>query len=152
MIAEPKSRLQLIFGVFFLAIGCIGVIGGWGAYFRDTEIVRDGKLVEAHVSKKYVMRDAESGNEYKVNYWFDLPDGRRIHSSSELPKRTWNQLTIGAPLKVVYSVENPKRSFPEGGGVTSFGLMIFATVLFGALASLGAMLTVGYIRTDNVKA
>ena len=143
------SRGQLLFGLFFLTIGAIGAVGGWGAYLRDRAIVRTGTRVEARVVRKHVMRDAESGNEYSVDYAFALPDGRRVASTAYLSRREWTTVTVGAALPVLYAPDSPRRSFPEGGGVTSLPLIIFATLLFGLCAVMGFLLLVGARRARS---
>ena len=147
--AARQSKVQLVFGVFFLVLGSIGAIGGVGAYLRDSKIAKTGVHTEARILHKDVIHDAEEGNEFSVDYRFDLPDGTQIKSTAYLPKDEWSRLSVGATLPVVYAAEYPRRSFPEGGGVTSPGIVILATLLFGALAVMGAALTIGYFRQST---
>jgi hypothetical protein len=137
--------------LFFLAVGSIGAIGGWGAYIRDTEIVRTGTKAEARILRKSVVQDVEAGNEYVVRYWFETSEGHRVEGRAYVPKRIWNGLRVGAPLTVIYAPENPRRSFPEGGGVTSLGMVVVVSALFGAIAVMGGALIAGYFRGNEVE-
>lgn len=146
------SRVALGMGALFLVVGCIGAIGSWGAYRLDTSIEKSGQRAEGRITKKSVLFAADGDSDYIVEYWFNLPSGKRVEAVRGVHKQLWNTLRDGEAFVVLYSAEKPKRNFPLGGGVTSIGLAVFASVFFGSFAAFGALLVVGFIRGERTEA
>ena len=140
------SRVALGMGALFFVVGCIGAIGSWGAYRLDTSIEKSGQRAEGRITKKSVLFAADGDSDYIVEYQFNLPSGKRVEAVRGVHKELWNTLRDGEAFVVLYSAENPKRNFPLGGGVTSIGVTVFASVFFVVFAAFGALLVAGFIR------
>ena len=146
------SRVALGIGALFLVVGCIGAIGSWGAYRLDTSIEKSGQRAEGRITKKSVLFVADGDSDFIVEYWFNLPSGKRVEAVRGVDKKLWNTLRDGEAFVVLYSAQNPKRNFPLGGAVTSIVLAVFASVFFGGFAVFGALLVAGFIRGKRTEA
>lgn len=140
------SRVALGMGALFFVVGCIGAIGSWGAYRLDTSIEKSGQRAEGRITKKSVLVAADGDSDYIVEYWFNLPSGKRVEAVRGVHKELWNTLRDGEALVVLYSAENPERNFPLGGGIASIGITVFVSVFFAVFAASGALLVAGYSR------
>lgn len=137
---KPRKNLPfLVFGLLFFTVGCIGSVGSWSTYRLDTGIVRNGQRADGHITRKIFLYSADGDSDYVVEYWFDLPSGERVKSSSGVNKRLWKTLHKGQTIVVCYSAEDTKRNFPLGGGVTSLGVTIYLSVLCALFAVCGAL-------------
>ena len=121
-----------------LLVGLFAAVGSWGALRRDRAIERDGARAIATVTRLEVV-EVHDGNDYVVQYRFDVPGGGTVTAQRGLPKRVWSALSEGAPLAVAYDPANARRNFPVGHGVTSVGLALFASVIGLLVAGLGAL-------------
>ena len=143
---EQPSLAALIIGVLFLLGGLLFIIGSWGAYITDTKIQEGGSSADAHIEKKVFLSDAEGVSDYILEYWFTTENGSKINATRNVSKTLWKSVSEGQTIGIKYSSSNPKRNFPNGEGVTSLGISIFASV-FGALFTiLGGALIWGYFR------
>ena len=133
-------------GALFFVVGCIGAIGSWGAYRLDTSIETSGQRADGRITKKSVLFAADGDSDYIVEYWFNLPSGKRVEAVRGVHKKLWSTLRDGEAFVVLYSAENPKRNFPLGGGVTSIGITVFVSVFFTVFAASGALLIAGFVR------
>ena len=146
------SRVALGIGALFFVVGCIGAIGSWSAYRLDNSIEKSGQRAEGRITKKSVLFVADGDSDFIVEYWFNLPSGKRVEAVRGVDKKLWNTLRDGEAFVVLYSAESPKRNFPSGGGVTSIGVTVFASVFFGVFAVFGALLVAGFIRGKRTEA
>lgn len=143
---ERPSRIALLMGLLFLLVGAFGVVGSWAAWRLDSGIAASGERATGHLTRKSMLRAADGDSDYVVDYWFVLPDGTRMEAHRTLTKSLWLGLREGQPFKVRYSAANPNRNFPEGGGVTSLGVVIFVSSLSALFALFGALLLWGFFR------
>lgn len=148
-----RSRAPLLAGLWFLGLGLLMCVGAIGAYLRDTGIERAGVRAWAHVVRKDVSRDADEGNDYRVEYTFTSADGVVRRGRGEAPKRAWQGLAPGDSLEVFYAMEQPTRNFlVQYGGVRSLGMVVLIVVVTGAIAALGAGLVWGWWRERRATA
>ena len=133
-------------GTLFFVVGCIGAIGSWGAYRLDTSIETSGQRAERRITKKSVVVAADGDSDYIVEYWFNLPSGKRVEPVRRVHKKLWNTLRDGEAFVVLYSAKNPKRNFSLDGGINSIGITVFASVFFAVFAASSAPLVAGYSR------
>lgn len=145
--AARPSRIALIMGLVFALFGGFGIVGSWAAYRLDSGIAAEGERATGHLTRKSLLRAADGDSDFVIDYWFVLPDGRRVEAHRSLSKALWSGLREGQDFTVRYSAANPKRNFPEGGGVTSVGVAVFVSILSALLALFGALLLVGYFRS-----
>ena len=146
------SLVALVMGALFLVVGCIAAVGSWGAYQLYTSIEKSGQRADGRITNKSIIFSGGGDNDYIVEYRFNLPSGKHVEAVRGVHKKLWNSLRVGGAFVVLYSAENPKRNFPLGGGVTSIGMTVFASVFFGIFAVFGALLVVGFIRGKRIKA
>lgn len=142
----PVSRLAVVVCLVMLVLGLAGVVMAWGAYFVDAGLVAHGPRAKAVVLKKEFLRAADGDSDHLVTYRFEVPDGAPVTSQRGLGQAQWTELDVGDELVIVYSATDPQRNFPEGAGVTSIAAPILFTVVFGAVAALGAAALVGLTR------
>lgn len=146
---SQRTDLRIAFGMglMFLVLGLLGAVGSWRAWRLDTGIVAAGERAAGQVTRTYVLPDGGGDSDYRVDYWFDLPDGRRLQASRGVTKALWQTFGTGQAVVVHYAADNPKRNFPAGGGVTSIGVVLFIGVFSMLFAGFGALLLAGAWRT-----
>jgi Protein of unknown function (DUF3592) len=138
------SLVALVVGALFLIIGCVGFVGSWAAYQLDTGIVKHGQRAQGHIISKGFLFVADGDSEYNVKYWFKLEGGPRVDASRGVDEALWRTLREGESFVVVYSAENPRRNFPLSGGVTSFGVAVWLSILFLVFAGFGVLMITGF--------
>ncbi len=144
-----RSKLSLVFGIVFLALGLLVVFGSWRGYQLDQRILEQGARAEGHITKKVVLAAADGDSDHGIDYWFTLPDGQRIEAHAGMPKPTWDGLREGDSIEVAYSAEYPRRNFPAGGSVTSGGITVFVGAFGAVFAALGGLLIGSYLRAGR---
>jgi hypothetical protein len=144
-----RSKIALVFGILFLVTGLLFVYGSWRGYQLDTQILERGARADGHVTRKIVVAAADGNNDHGIDYWFALPDGKRIEAHAGVPKSVWDGVHEGDTLQIAYSTEYPRRNFPVGGGVTSAGLTMFVGGFGAVFAALGGLLIGGYVRAGR---
>jgi hypothetical protein len=144
-----RSKIALVFGTILLALGLLVVFGSWRGYQLDSRILERGARADGHVTKKVVAPGADGGNDHGIDYWFALPDGKRIEAHAGVPKEMWDGVREGDTIAVAYSEEYPRRNFPVGAGVTSAGITMFVGAFGAVFAALGGLLIGGYVRAGR---
>jgi len=124
-----------LIGAAFFVVGLVFIVGSWGAYLTDSNIVKNGASADGRLMKKYFMRAADGDSDHMIEYWFKTADGVMIEATRGISRDLWNALHEGQTLQIHYARDNPRRNFPLGAGVTSPGIAIYASV-FGALFAL----------------
>lgn len=148
---EGNSHLAaLIMGGLFLLFGLIFLIGSWGAYLTDSKIQETGKSADGHIEKKVFLFVADGDSDYILEYWFLTNDGLKINTSHHVSKSLWQKVNEKQIIEIKYSPTNPKRNFPIGEGVTSFGLSIFFSVIGGLITLMGGALIWGNFKPIGV--
>ncbi len=143
---EKPNLVALIMGVIFFLAGLLFIVGSWGAYITDTKIQESGNSADAHIKKKVHVFDAKGDSGYILEYWFKTDSGSKINTSRNVSKTLWKSVSEGQAISIKYSPSNPKRNFPNGEGVTSFGMSVYVSV-FGAIFTLfGGAFIWGYFR------
>lgn len=140
---------MLAMGFLFCLFGGLGGIGSWGAYSLDHGIEKSGASAVGHTTDKSVAFSADGDSDYVVDYWFQLPTGERVEAHRGVHKALWSTLRKGESFVVLYSVENPNRNFPRGGGVTSVGLTIFVSALSTLIGVFGVLLVAAFFRGER---
>ena len=84
------SRLVLVMGALLFVVGCIGAIGSWGAYWLDTSIEKSDQRAEGRITNKSILFLADGDSDYIVEYWFNLPGGKRVEAIRGVHKKLWN--------------------------------------------------------------
>jgi hypothetical protein len=137
---EEHNGIALTFGLLFFGGGLFFVVGSWGAYHRDTTLLSEGRRAQAQVVALEHIRDAgqDGSSDHLVRYRITLPDGGVVEKQAGLDKSSWQSLTVGGPIEVIYDPGQPRKGFPVGGGVTSRFIVWFATI-FGAVFALGGL-------------
>lgn len=146
--AEQPSLAALIMGVLFILLGLVFLIGSWGAYLTDSKIQNSGNSAKGQIEKKVFLFDAEGDSDYILEYWFLTNTGSKINASHHVSKLLWNSVRENQTIEIRYSASNPKRNFPNGEGVTSLGMSIFASVFGGLFTLFGGALIWGYFRKE----
>ena len=113
------SHKSLLIGVVCVVLGSFGAIRNWVSYSQDTAIVREGARAEGYVTRKWVSGDSESGEDYMIAYWFELPAGARIEAQHRIAESRYRGLRPGSSIGVLYSRLDPRQNFPERDGATS---------------------------------
>jgi hypothetical protein len=132
------SRIALGICALFVMVG-LAVIGAvWGAYLTDSRLEASGPRAEGVVLRKEFIRSSDGDSDYLVHYRFAVPSGQAVTAQRHVSRALWTTLQPGSRLAVVYAPDNPRRSFPEGHGVSSLWAPALVTLLFGSLAILGA--------------
>lgn len=141
------NGIATVFGVLFLAVGLLFTFGVWGAFERDRMLLLVGERAQAQVVALDMIRDTLGDSDYLVRYRFSGPGGQVVERQRHLNKSAWRKLKVGGPVTVVYAADDPMRSFPLGGGVTSAGA-VGLSLLIGTPLGLagGALLAVAGLR------
>ena len=134
----------LLFGLIFLGVGV-------GLLWNEDRYARDGVEVEANVTLKRVAQRSNSSSSgsrtsttYEVSYAFQGPDGDTVHGEGQISFATWEALSPGSPLPVVYLRSDPSASRPVEEAGSAFP-WIFAGV-GGVLTLAGVGLTAHGLR------
>jgi len=109
----------LVMGFLFLLLGLGGAIAAWGAYATDTRIARTGVRAEGQLLGKSISAAADGTSGHILEYRFTTADGRTVDASRTVDEELWRSFEEGDAIVISYAPENPGRSFPVGGGVTS---------------------------------
>ena len=144
--------LALLMGVLFLLVGAGGMIGSWGAYVTDRSIEESGPRARGHLVKKLFLGAADGDSDYVLEYWFETSEHKVLNASRTVDKELWVSLREGEPLEIRYSDANPKRNFPAGAGVTSFGVTVFVSAIAFLFAVFGGAIVWGFFRTGRPEA
>ena len=113
------NGIVMVFGALFLSVGLVLTFGVWGAFERDRMLLLVGDRAQAQVIALDTVRDTQGDSDYLVRYRFSVPVGRIVERQRRLNASAWRKLKVGGPVTVVYAADDPMRSFPLGGGVTS---------------------------------
>lgn len=140
------NLLAIAMGALFLAVGALIVVGTWGAFWTDTAIVRSGEQAQGRVTWKDYIFASDGDSDYVLEYTFDLPGGERVEARHSVSENLWASLEEGDALVVRYAARDPGRNFPDGEGVTSGGIAIFATILGTALGLFGLLLLANSLK------
>jgi hypothetical protein len=144
-----RSKISLTFGIILLVLGLLVMFGALRGYQLDTRILEQGARAEGHVTKKVVATAADGKDDHGIDYWFALPDGKRIEAHAGVPKEMWDGMREGDTIPVAYSEEYPPRNFPVDAGVTSGGITMFVGAFGAVFAVLGGLLIGGYVRAGR---
>lgn len=145
---RQSVRAGWIAATLFLVVGCLAVLGAWGAYLKDTGIAQGGGVAQAVVTRVGHLR-AKPGESHGLVYQFTLPDGRVIERTVTDDDGRWRAYRVGDRLTVHYELANPQRNFPQGEGNQSFGLAVFVSSIGLMFAGFGALLGVGAWRAGK---
>jgi len=142
----------MVMGALFLGAGLTALVGAWGAYLTDTAILKSGPRAQGHLTGKNFLFDAGGDSDYILEYRFTTHNGEKVAASRGVGKTLWASLRKGDTFVVHYSAKNPKRNFPEGSGVTSPGMTLFASAFGILFAVFGGLLITGARKRSHGKA
>jgi hypothetical protein len=145
---QPSKALLMMGGVFAL-VGLLMVCGMWGAYLTDSNIERNGARAEGMLDHKRVLRSSDGDTDYVLEYRFTTASGEAMKAQRTVDKAVWRGVREGEPLEVRYSVTNPKRNFPAGGGVNSLPLTLTLSAFGGFFVLIGASLIWAFLRPSQ---
>lgn len=137
------SRLAIAVCALLFLGGLAGVVLVWGAWLSDSRLLASGPRAEAQVVRKEFLRSADGDSDYILHYRFTPAAGPTLVVQRNVPRGLWDSMREGSSIRVVYSPDDPRRSFPEGAGVTSPWVPIVGSLVFGALAALGGSILFG---------
>ncbi len=141
-----------MFGVLFLAVGTVMVVGSIGAYRLDSSIQRSGAKSVGTVVDKDFSFVADGDSDYQVTYEFTLADGSEVTGSHLVSKRFYDLVERSDQITIHYQRSNPVRNFPTDQGVTSLGLTIFLCGMGTLFAGFGGALLTFFRRLDQLPA
>jgi hypothetical protein len=95
------GAIWFIVGAIFLSIGLSLIVG-------ESRYRSDGLTSEALVTGK-----EQRGQDYRIDYRFDTPQGR-VDGSSQVPLEMWDKLQVNGPVVVVYRAHNPSSNRAQG--------------------------------------
>ncbi|RKG86514.1 DUF3592 domain-containing protein [Corallococcus sp. CA049B] len=131
-----------ILGATFVVLGVSMLVLTWGSYRRDLGILREGLHAEGTVVKKEFLA-ASDDSDFVLVYAFTPQGGERQEHRRNISKELWKRLRPGDRIQVQYGRTDPRRSFPEGHGVTSLGLALFLSVVLVFLTLIGGVALLG---------
>ena len=118
-----------VLGGVFVVVGVFMTVMVWGSYQRDLRIVREGHVAEGTVLKK-MLHAGTDDSDYVLIYAFTPVDGtQRLEHRRSISSKLWKQLRVGDRIQVVHGHSDPRRSFPEGQGVTTPGMALFISAI-----------------------
>ncbi|MFP2956404.1 DUF3592 domain-containing protein [Myxococcus sp. 1LA] len=118
-----------ILGGVFVVLGVFMTVAVGGSYQRDLRIVREGRVAEGTVVKKMFLAGTDD-SDYVLIYAFTPVDGTtRLEHRRNISSKLWKRLRVGDRIQVVHGHSDPRRSFPEGEGVTTPGLALFISAI-----------------------
>nr|WP_283244643.1 DUF3592 domain-containing protein [Corallococcus exiguus] len=129
-------------GVTFVVLGASMLVLTWGSYRRDMGILREGLHTEGTVVKKEFLA-ASDDSDYILVYAFTPQGGERQEHRRNISSKLWKRLRPGDRIDVQYGRSDPRRSFPEGHGVTSLGLALFLSFVEVCLFLMGLVALLG---------
>jgi len=138
------NKTVIVYGVGFLLVGLIAVIGAIGAYLTDTWIVEHGGRAVGQITNRRSTSTSD-GADYYLEYWFTLPTGEKQEASRGVSRQLWSRVRRGDTLTILYHPEQPDRNFPEGEGVTSLFVLVFIVCLGAVFVGFGGLLIYGGI-------
>jgi hypothetical protein len=140
-----RSIAALIVAATLTLVGALGAVGSWGAYNLDLGLEASGARAVGRILDKTVLRDPE-GSDYILEYSFELPSGDVVTAQRSVPRELWSNFREGDTVTIVYSSSRPRRNFPLGAGVTSFGTTVFVSVISTLVGLLGAVFLWALLR------
>lgn len=146
--SQDDNGIAIGFGLLFLGGGLVFSVGSWGAYVRDTTLLDTGTRVQAQVVALERIRDTgqDGSTDHLVRYRFITPDGRTVERQGGLGEAAWRALRVGGPVAVVYSPDNPSKGLLVGGGVTSLGMVLLASLFGVVMGTFGIVLLASVAR------
>ncbi len=149
---QRTSWAAVGFGLLFLAVGVVMVVGSIGAYRLDSAIQRSGGSSLGTVIDKDFSFSADGDSDYQVTYTFLLADGGEMTGSQLVSKRFYESVERGDQITIHYLRSNPGRNFPTDQGVTSLGLTVFVSAMGAVFAAVGVALLTFFRRLDQLPA
>ncbi|GHG71249.1 DUF3592 domain-containing protein [Comamonas sp. JC664] len=118
-----------VLGGVFVVVGLFVTVAVWGGYQRDQRIVREGRVAEGTVVKKQFVAGTDD-SDYVLIYAFTPADGtERLEHRRNISSALWKRLRVGDRIQVLHGPSDPRRSFPEGQGVTTPGMALFISAI-----------------------
>ena len=86
-----------------------------------------------------------------LGYWFALPDGDKVSSTSSILKQNWDSLNIDDTFEIRYDRSNPDRNIPMYGGSVSILYAIFIFLLGAVIFFFGMMRLIAAFKNHDEK-
>jgi len=133
-----------ITGLFFLS-------ASWEACLEYRRVNEYAGYATGHVTKKYFSRAADGNSIYYLDYWFLLPDGNKISSTSNMFQQHWDSLKIDDTLGIRYDLSNPNRNISNFSGSISPVYIFFVFLLGAVFLIFGVMRLINSFKTGYNK-
>lgn len=127
-----------VLGASFVVLGVSMLVMTWGSYRQDARIIEEGRHAEGTVVKKEFLA-ASDDSDYVLVYAFTPEGSARLEHQRNVSAELWKRLRKGDRIQVLYSRDDPRRSYPEGHGVTSLGLALFVSFVLVCLTLIGGV-------------
>jgi Na+-transporting methylmalonyl-CoA/oxaloacetate decarboxylase gamma subunit len=128
-----------VMGGVFVVLSLFVLVMTWGSYQRDQRIVREGLHAEGTVVKKEFLA-ASDDSDFVLVYAFTPVGGtERLEHRRHISEQLWKRLKVGDRIQVLHGPSDPRRSFPEGHGITTFGLALFFSFVAVCLLGMGSV-------------
>jgi hypothetical protein len=140
--SAPSSRMSdramvLLFGAVFLVVGLGLLFGGLQEARQERAYARNGRVIEAVVTGKSLVRASSEGRgrdtRYEVSYRFKA-GGRLVEGVAKVDVERWEALAEGDAFRVAYLPQAPEsnRAAEEDNAVTPWVLAALGAVFSGA--------------------
>lgn len=138
--------ITIIIGIFFLS-------GTWWSYSEYKRVNEYAGFAIGHVTNKHFSQGADGNSMYYLDYWFLLPGGKKVKSTSNLLQQQWEALKIDDTLEIRYDLSNPDRNIPKYGGSLPLVYVFLVFVLGAVFLVFGIMRLIssfkmGYNKTS----
>lgn len=146
------SKSGIIVALITGIIGLFFLWEGWEGYSEYMRVNEYAGYATGHVTKKYFSRAADGNVIYYLDYWFLLPDGNRVTSTSNMFQQNWDALKIDDTLRIRYDLSNPNRNIPKHSGSISLVYVFFIFLLGAVFLIFGVMRLINSFKTGYRKA
>jgi hypothetical protein len=141
------SKSGIIVALITGIIGLFFLLASWEAYSEYRRVNEYTGYAAGHVTKKYFSRAADGNSIYYLDYWFLLPDGNKISSTSNMVQQQWDALKIDDTLGIRYDLSNPNRNISNFSGSISLVYVFFVFLLGTVFLIFGVMRLINSFKT-----
>ncbi len=104
---SPKAASVAV-AVVMVLVGAGFCAFGLHAWRQDRDLVARGALAQGRVLSMHIDDDGDSTT-YKVLYEVPISQGRWIHAEHSVSHASYDRLSVGGPIEILYLPEDPSR-------------------------------------------